>query len=101
MSERSQKKKLIEVAVPLEAINAGSAYEKLPGIGPHPRGIHLWWARRPHVACRSVLFAQLVDDPSSRPEKFPTADEQRAERERLFQIVEQLADWKKVRTQTF
>lgn len=58
------KKKLIEVALPLEAINAASGYEKMPGIGPHPRGIHHWWARRPLVACRAVLFAQLVDDPS-------------------------------------
>ena len=58
------KKKLIEVALPLEAINAASAYEKMPGIGPHPRGLHQYWARRPLVACRAVLFAQLVDDPS-------------------------------------
>tara|TARA_R110002072_G_scaffold91255_11_gene203567 strand:+ start:3621 stop:6566 length:2946 start_codon:yes stop_codon:yes gene_type:complete len=58
------KKKLIEVSIPLEAINAASAHEKMPGIGPHPRGIHLWWARRPLAACRAVLFAQLVDDPS-------------------------------------
>lgn len=63
------KKKLIEVALPLEAINAASAYEKMPGIGPHPRGIHHWWARRPLVACRGVLFAQLVDDPSEYAEK--------------------------------
>ena len=50
------KKKLIEVAMPLEAINAASAREKMPGIGPHPRGVHLWWARRPLAACRAVLF---------------------------------------------
>ena len=58
------KKKLIEVAIPLEAINAASGYEKMPGIGPHPRGLHQYWARRPLAACRAVLFAQLVDDPS-------------------------------------
>lgn len=61
---QTYKKKLIEVALPLEAINAASAYEKMPGIGPHPRGLHQYWARRPLVACRAVLFAQMVDDPS-------------------------------------
>lgn len=61
---QTYKKKLIEVAMPLEAINAASAYEKMPGIGPHPRGLHQYWARRPLAACRAVLFAQLVDDPS-------------------------------------
>lgn len=88
------KKKLIEVAIPLEAMNRGSAYEKLPGIGPHPRGIHQWWARRPHVTCRAILFAQLVDDPSSSPEIFKTTEEVDAERKRLFLIIERLSDWK-------
>ena len=88
------KKKLIEVAIPLEAISSGSSYEKMPGIGPHPRGIHHWWARRPHVACRSFLFAQLVDDPSSHPDDFPTEEMRQAERNRLFKILERLADWK-------
>jgi len=87
------KKKLIEVAIPLEAINAASAYEKMPGIGAHPRGIHHWWARRPLVACRAILFAQLVDDPSSLPEQFPTAELQDSERKRLFAIVEDLVKW--------
>ncbi len=59
------RKKLIEVALPLEAINKASAYEKMPGIGPHPRGLHLWWARRPLAAARAVIFAQMVDDPST------------------------------------
>lgn len=58
------RKKLIEVALPLEAINKASAHEKMPGIGPHPRGIHLWWARRPLAAARAVIFSQMVDDPS-------------------------------------
>ena len=57
------KKKLIEVALPLEAINAASAREKSIRHG-HPSTLHLWWARRPLAACRAVLFAQLVDDPS-------------------------------------
>ncbi len=59
------KKKLIEVALPLEAINKAAAHEKMPGIGPHPRGLHLWWARRPLAAARAVIFAQMVDDPSA------------------------------------
>jgi putative DNA methylase len=58
-------KKLIEVALPLEAINKASAHEKMPGIGPHPRGLHLWWARRPLATARAVIFAQMVDDASA------------------------------------
>ncbi len=58
------RKKLIEVALPLDAINKASAHEKMPGIGPHPRGLHLWWARRPLAAARAVIFSQMVDDPS-------------------------------------
>ena len=86
------KKKLIEVAIPLEAINAASAREKSIRHG-HPSTLHLWWARRPLAACRAVLFAQLVDDPSSLPEQFPTAELQDAERKRLFAIIEDLVKW--------
>ena len=64
-STNKLKKKLIEVAIPLEAINVASAREKLIRHG-HPCTMHLWWARRPLAACRAVLFSQLVDDPSSR-----------------------------------
>ena len=85
--------KLIEVALPLDDINRAAAYEKMPGIGPHPRGIHLWWARRPLAAARAVLFAQLVDDPSGRPGVFPTQVEQDKERERLFEILRKLVLW--------
>jgi putative DNA methylase len=86
------KKKLIEVAIPLEAINAASAREKSIRHG-HPSTLHLWWARRPLAACRAVLFAQLVDDPSSLPDQFPTAELQDAERKRLFAIIEELVLW--------
>jgi putative DNA methylase len=86
------KKKLIEVAIPLEAINAASAREKSIRHG-HPSTLHLWWARRPLAACRAVLFAQLVDDPSSLPEQFPTTELQDAERKRLFAIIEELVKW--------
>jgi len=80
------RRKLIEVSLPLEAINAESAREKSIRHG-HPSTLHLWWARRPLAACRAVLWASLVDDPSSWPDRFPTEAEQRAERERLFDIL--------------
>jgi len=89
----THKKKLIEVALPLEAINKAAAYEKMPGIGPHPRGIHLWWARRPLAAARAVIFAQMVDDPSSHPDLFKTERDQKKERGRLFKIIEELVLW--------
>jgi len=87
------KKKLIEVALPLDAINKASAYEKMPGIGPHPRGLHLWWARRPLAAARAAIFAQMVDDPSAHPDLFPTEKKQEKERQRLFKIIEDLVKW--------
>ena len=74
------KKKLIEVAIPLEAINAASAREKSIRHG-HPSTLHLWWARRPLAACRAVLFAQLVDDPSSRVDELMTDPKLRAQAE--------------------
>ena len=85
-------RKLIEVALPLEAINTASAREKSIRHG-HPSTLHLWWARRPLAACRAVLFASLVDDPSSHPDRFPTEDAQQHERERLFGIIERLVKW--------
>lgn len=84
--------KLIEVALPLDAINREAAREKSIRHG-HPSTLHLWWARRPLAACRAVLFAQLVDDPSSHPDRFPTVTAQEAERERLFDIIRQLVPW--------
>ena len=63
----------------------------------HPSTLHLWWARRPLAAARAVLFAQLVDDPSSHPERFPTEEAQRAERERLHGIIERLVVWENIR----
>ncbi|RAQ38590.1 hypothetical protein B9S53_26570, partial [Arthrospira sp. O9.13F] len=65
------RKKLIEVALPLEAINMESAREKSIRHG-HPSTLHLWWSRKPTATARAVLWASLVDDPSSWPEKFPT-----------------------------
>ena len=86
------RKKLIEVALPLEAINAASVREKSIRHG-HPSTLHLWWARRPLAAARAVLFAQMVDDPSSRPELFPSEEAQSQERQRLFKIIEKLVKW--------
>ena len=86
------KKKLIETSLPLEAINAASAREKSIRHG-HPSTLHLYWARRPLATARAVLFAQLVDDPASRPEEFPTVEEQDAERARLHALMEELVVW--------
>lgn len=95
--ERSvvQRRKLIEVALPLETINRESAREKSIRHG-HPSTLHLWWARRPLAAARAVLFAQLVDDPSSHPDEFPTEELQREERERLHRLIERLVIWENI-----
>ena len=92
-------KKLIEVALPLEKINAESAREKSIRHG-HPSTLHLWWARRPLAAARAVIWSSLVDDPSSHPEKFPTEEEQNKERERLFHILEDLVVWENSNDET-
>lgn len=86
------KRKLIEVALPLEAINRESAREKSIRHG-HPSTVHLWWARRPLATARAMLFAQLVDDPSARPDEFPTEALQRTERQRLHELLERLVQW--------
>jgi putative DNA methylase len=87
-----QKKKLIEVALPLEAINAESAREKSIRHG-HPSTLHLWWSRKPTATARAVIFASLVDDPSSHPEEFPSEEAQTKERQRLFDIISRLVVW--------
>jgi putative DNA methylase len=93
---RVPKRKLIEVALPLETINRESSREKSIRHG-HPSTLHLWWARRPLAAARAVLFAQLVDDPSSHPDRFPTEHAQRIERDRLHGIIERLVVWENTR----
>jgi putative DNA methylase len=98
------RKKLIEVALPLEAINAASAREKSIRHG-HPSTLHLWWARRPLAACRAVIFASLVDDPDD-PEAPPefveacrklprgkNAADNDTPRQRLFDFIETLVQW--------
>ncbi len=89
---RQTPKKLIEVAIPLEAINAASAREKSIRHG-HPSTLHLWWARRPLAAARAVIFCQMVDDPSAVPEEFPTEEAQENERLRLFALISELVQW--------
>src|SRR5438552_19169914 len=92
------RKKLIEVALPLDAINIASAREKSIRHG-HPSTLHLWWARRPLAAARAVIFAQMVDDPSSYPNLFPTEKAQEKERVRLFRIIEELVKWENTTNQ--
>ena len=87
------KRKLIEVALPLDAISVASAREKSIRHG-HPSTLHLWWARRPLAAARAVLWASLVDDPSAHPDRFPAEADQARERKRLFGILESLVVWK-------
>ena len=93
------KKKLIEVALPLDAINKASAREKSIRHG-HPSTLHLWWARRPLAAARAVIFAQMVDDPSAHPDLFPTEKTQEKERQRLFRIIEDLVLWENTTNET-
>ena len=95
----TNRKKLIEVALPLDAINSAAAREKSIRHG-HPSTLHLWWARRPLAAARAVIFAQMVDDPSSRPELFPTEEAQATERGRLFGIIEELVKWENTTNET-
>lgn len=86
------KKKLIETSLPLEAINAASVREKSIRHG-HPSTLHLYWSRKPLATARAVLFAQLVDDPASRPDEFPTVESQDKERARLHALMEKLIIW--------
>src|SRR5712664_579796 len=86
------KKKLIEVALPLEAINKASVRENFIYRG-NPSAVHKWWAQRPLAAARAVIYSQMVDDPSGHPDLFPTEKEQQRERQRLFRIIEDLVLW--------
>lgn len=100
------KRKLIEVALPLEAINA-SAVGDSPKRKGHPWRLHFWWARRKLVVARAVLFAQLVDDPSVREDEFIAEAREKGyknpegwadqrinqERERLFDLIRRMVDW--------
>ena len=94
-----QKRKLIEVSLPLEAINRESSRENYIYRG-NPSSVHKWWAQRPLAAARAVLFAQLVDDPSAHPSEFPTDEMQRRERDRLHELIERLVVWENAGDET-
>ena len=99
MTLTHERKKLIEVALPLDAVNVASAREKSIRHG-HPSTLHLWWARRPLAAARAVIFAQMVDDPSAHPDRFPTEEAQEKERQRLFRLIEELVKWENTTNET-
>ena len=99
MTGATVRKKLIEVALPLVAINIASAREKSIRHG-HPSTLHLWWARRPLAAARAVIFAQMVDDPSAWPDLFRTEKAEEKERARLFHIIEELVKWENTTNET-
>jgi putative DNA methylase len=92
-NETPYKKKLIEVGLPLEAINEASYRERAVPRRGHPSTLHLWWARRPLATARAVLFGQLVDDPSAHPEIFDTVEKQEIERNRLHEMIKKLVQW--------
>jgi putative DNA methylase len=87
-------RKLIEVALPLDAINVASAREKSIRHG-HPSTLHLWWARRPLATARAVIFAQMVNDPGGERGYFSGMTKAQAaiKREELFKIIEDLVQW--------
>lgn len=93
MQAPEPRRKLIEAALPLEAVNAAGRAEKAVPKKGHPATLHLWWSRKPLGVARAVLFASLVDDPSARPDLYPTEEAQNAERRELFELVEALARW--------
>lgn len=93
MSDTQVRKKLIEVSIPLDAINAEALRRKQKAPKGYPTAIHKYWAQRPIAACRAVLFAQLVDDPSAWPERFPTPEAQAVEQQRLHKLIGELVLW--------
>ena len=91
-----RRKKLIEIAIPLEIINSESAREKCIRHG-HPSTMHLWWSRKPTAIARTILFCQMVDDPSDLVEEFPSFEAQNKERERLFRLMNKLSKWEVIK----
>ena len=98
-STPTYRKKLIEVDLPLDAINKEASREKSIRHG-HPSTLHLWWARRPLAACRAVIFASMVDDPSSCAEEYPDIASQNAKRQELHDLIEQLVIWENSNDET-
>ena len=93
MPSQTYRRKLIEVDLPLDAINKESAREKIGSSKKgHPATMHRWWARRPLAACRAIAFATVVDDPSEFTDEFPNPIDQERERDRLHAIISGLAN---------
>ena len=90
-------KKLIEVALPLDDINAEATREKSIRKG-HPSTLHLWWARRPLAAARAILFSQLVNDPGGERGYYTGKTRAQADAERavLFDIIRDLVKWENI-----
>ena len=88
MKEKKPNKKLIEVAIPLDAINTESEKDTYLTHG-HPRSLHRWWARRPLASCRAVIFSALIDDPGN----YLPPKEAKKERRRLFGLLEKMILW--------
>ena len=95
MVNTERKKKLIETGIPLKTINEVSSREKSLRHGL-PSTMHMYWARRPLATTRSILFAQLVDDPSAHLDRFPTEEDQNKERKRLICLMKRLACWERI-----
>lgn len=93
------RKKLIEISIPLEAINKEALRRKQKAPKGYPTAIHKYWAQRPIALCRAILFAQLVDDPDACADEFPTLEERRAERDRLHRLIERLILWENSRNE--
>ena len=93
------RKKLIEVDLPLDAINSAAYWEKYQRFG-HASRLHLWWARRPLAACRAVIFASMIDDPSSCEDEYPTDEAQRKKRDELHDLIKELVKWENSNNET-
>jgi putative DNA methylase len=89
----THRKKLIEVSMPLEAINTACVRAKKKAPKGYPTSFHKYWAQRPLAACRAVIFGQLVDDPSAWPDRFPTTATQDRERQRLHDVIADMMGW--------
>src|SRR4051812_38302950 len=99
LTDSKTRKKLIEVALPLEAINDEASRRKRKAPKGYPTSLHKWWAQRPLAAARAVLFSQMVDDPSAHPDQFPTEEDQDRERQRLFRLIERLVQWENTKNE--
>ncbi|MEA5424747.1 DUF1156 domain-containing protein [Synechococcus sp. CCY9202] len=94
-----RRKKLIEVLLPLDAINNEAIHRKSKSPKGFPSAVHKWWSPKPLASSRGVLFAQMVDDPSEIPEEFPDLESQDKERQRLLRLISELVKWDNTRNE--